>query len=363
MFSNAFSLCTRSSRIFTRLNLKQKLSAVNKIPLTKNNVFPSSKRSLVTEAIGIDKINSHIFRSKELLIMHGSKGVYGGQIVGQALLAASQTIDPKYHVNSLHSYFTFPGDNRIPIYYHVEEIRNGRMFSSRIVHAKQNNKIIFSMTCSFQVPMESNLVHQNVMPIVQAPENYPQKLSSEGNRHLFEMKEDGQYDMKTKIGKIEAECRFIGHPDTNVQHRELSDSALSPYLLWWYKATGDLSKESNFVHQSAVAYHSDYQLVYTSLLPHKVGSRSEREFLKMMVSLDHCVWFHAPVRGDEWLLYQMESHRASSSRVLLTGKLFNMQGDLVASIVQEGLMKSSDTVIEKLDPKTISTMPPSLISK
>ncbi|PVU88915.1 hypothetical protein BB561_005647 [Smittium simulii] len=310
-------------------------------------------RTIVTDAIGVKEIRPGVFASKELLKLHGSKGVYGGQTVGQALLAATKTVEPKFHVNSLHSYFVYPGDNTIPIEYSVETLRNGRLFCSRNVIARQRNKVIFTMMCSFQVFDKSDLEHQLKMPEVKSPLEYQIKPTSEGVRNIFELsnntlngtslesKSDFNSISKSLPGKIEAECRFIGHPTlNNISHAEICDHELSPYLLWWYKGTGDLKSESHLVHQSAMAYYSDYMFIYTSLLPHKIGARPETDFLTMMVSLDHSVWFHAPARADEWMLYVMESHRASLGRSLLTGKLFNREGTLIASVAQEGFLKT-----------------------
>ncbi|PVU85326.1 hypothetical protein BB560_007067 [Smittium megazygosporum] len=199
------------------------------------------------------------------------------------------------------------------------------------------------------------------MPDVKPPESYPEKLSAKGVRNIFNFDEK---DLTvSKEGEIQAECRFIGNPISGASHKDINDHELPPYVLWWYKAKGDLSNVSNFLHQCAVAYHSDYQLVFTSLLPHKVGSKQESEILPAMVSLDHCVWFHGPVRGDEWLLYEMQSHRASCNRALITGKLYNTDGDLVVSVVQEGFIKQAQTMIPHDQPKYIAYYPPRLSTK
>ncbi|OMJ07424.1 Acyl-coenzyme A thioesterase 8 [Smittium culicis] len=197
------------------------------------------------------------------------------------------------------------------------------------------------------------------MPIVNSPESYEQVLSCTGDRNIFNVTESGKVEFSTASGKVEAETRFIGHPENpSIGANQLNDIGLSPVLLWWYKAnlpaSESLTQYTNFEHQSMVTYHSDYQLIFTSLLPHSsIGNRSREELLSMMVSLDHSVWFHDTVYGDEWLLYRMESHRASYGRVLLIGKLFNMSGKLVVSVVQEGYLKQSNSYLSKKDPKTI----------
>jgi acyl-CoA thioesterase-2 len=255
------------------------------------------------------------------------KRVFGGQVAAQALMAAQLTVPDDRFVHSLHLYFILGGDPSIPIVYDVENVRDGRSFMTRRVAARQHGEIIFYMTASFQVE-EDGWDHQDRMPDVPPPAEATPMLDivkmrgPEAVEHWE--REWASFDM-----------RYIG--DNRAE--DDPQRALTPAVQrLWFRANGTLP-DSRIIHNAAFTYISDLSLLGASLVPHGQFIGSDRV---QPASLDHTIWFHRPVRADEWLLYDQTSPSASGARGLSTAHVFSEDGTLVATVAQEGLIRPLD---------------------
>ncbi|MGT3281591.1 acyl-CoA thioesterase II [Yersinia enterocolitica] len=270
----------------------------------------------------LEKIEEGIFRGQSEDL--GLRQVFGGQVVGQAIYAAKQTVPTDRVVHSFHSYFLRPGDSSKPIIYDVETLRDGNSFSARRVSAIQNGKPIFYMTASFQ-SQEDGFEHQNTMPDVPPPEG----LMSET-------------DIARKFAHLIPEKvrdKFIGHQPIEMRpvkfHNPLQGSTAEPNRYVWFKANGEMPDDLR-IHQYLLGYASDFNFLPTALQPHGIG------FLEpgvQIATIDHSMWFHRPFRLDDWLLYAVESTSASGARGFVRGQIYNREGILVASTVQEGVIR------------------------
>jgi len=274
----------------------------------------------------LERIEDNIFRGESRDI--GSPRVFGGQVLGQALSAASATVDDGREAHSLHAYFLRAGDVEADIVYDVDRARDGKSFSNRRVTAIQHGRQIFNMTASFQ-EREQGLEHQCAMPEVPPPES------------LSDMRELTASVLETIPEKMH---RYFTH-ERPFEVRPIHPVALlsaekaEPRQLFWFKAV-DVLPDDPELHRNLLAYVSDYQLVATSTLPH--GVRFEKGTLQL-ASLDHAMWFHRPFRIDDWLLYSMDSPNACGARGLARGEIFSRDGVLVASTAQEGLIRIWDS--------------------
>lgn len=269
----------------------------------------------------LDRIEDNIFRGESRDL--GGERVFGGQVLGQALTAASYTVKDR-EVHSLHAYFLRPGDVNAHIVYEVDVARDGRSFSNRRVVAIQHGRPIFNMTASFQVP-ELGLMHQAGMPAVPGPDG------------LSDMREIPAEILSNVPEKMQ---RFLTHerpfevrPVEPIQ--VLAPPPAPPRRHIWIKTIEALPDDPD-LHRNLLAYVSDYQLVATATLPHGIHFADGKV---QMASLDHAMWFHRPFRIDQWLLYVMESPNASNARGLALGRFFAADGTLVASTAQEGLIR------------------------
>ncbi|TPH13468.1 acyl-CoA thioesterase II [Litorilituus lipolyticus] len=254
----------------------------------------------------------------------GFKALFGGQVMGQALSAAQETVTDDRFVHSLHSYFLRPGDASKPVVYDVECIRDGASFSTRRVQAIQNGKAIFYMTASFQ-HIESGFEHQDTMPVVPPPA----QVSSYSD-YIHEIQHILPEPMKQKfLAEKPIDLRPVQKYDW--LKPEKADSACQ----MWIKANGDLPDDLR-IHTYMLAYTSDFHFLPTALYPHGV-SHWQPNF--QIATIDHAMWFHKPFRFDDWLLYCMDSPSASNGRGLVKGQVYNRQGELVASTMQEGVIR------------------------
>jgi len=249
--------------------------------------------------------------------------VFGGQVLGQALSAASQTVDNRA-CHSLHAYFLRPGDPKTPIAYHVDRSRDGGSFSVRRVAAQQSGNTIFVMAASFQ-DAEEGLDHQAAMPEVPPPE----ALKSEQQLHI-----DLAADMPESARTWFLRPRPIEFRPVQPANRFLKEPQ-PPRQIVWMRAAAPIPQGTAF-HQCVLAYASDMTLLDTSLLPHGYSIFSEG---LQLASLDHAMWFHRPFDAAEWLLYVEDSPSASGGRGFNRGQIFRRDGTLVASVAQEGLMR------------------------
>ena len=250
--------------------------------------------------------------------------VYGGQVIGQALVAASRTVPDDRQAHSLHGYFLRPGDTTIPILYKVDRIRDGKSFTTRRVVAIQHGRAIFNMSISFQVG-EEGFDHQ--MPRPEAPG--PDSLRDEN---------DLRAEWVANMPKEYADWANSAHP---IEVRPIDPMNIfepekrPPQQMCWMRARNTLPDDPR-LHQCVLAYLSDWSLLDTALLPHAV---SYTQTNLQTASLDHAMWFHRPFRADEWLLYVQDSPSASGARGLNRGLIYDADGVLVASAAQEGLMR------------------------
>lgn len=310
-------------------------------------VSPNTPPSQFKE-IELQRIDTNIFVANKENLWHppGGVGVYGGQILGQALASAQQTIQkPSLLVHSLHSYFIRNGDVTNNIIYIVKSIRDGRSFSTRLVTAVQNGVNVFILLASFQIPDLDHISHQWPMPSVPNPEDLPTEA-----QYYLDIAQDSRCPPLWKpmlIARSQRQspidCRPVavadflsefGSPDPAYTE----SGAMYPKFLsenrniFWIKCKSKLSDDKN-VHTSVLAYASDSWLLGTArgtVAIQRVG---------MIASLDHSMWFHSEFRADEWLLYVMESPRAHDGRGLSFGYIFTRNGDLAVTVGQEGLIR------------------------
>lgn len=293
-----------------------------------SNAASGSGKALqaLISALRLERLEKNLFRGPRASI--GWQRVYGGQVLGQALSAASQTVEEERAVHSLHGYFLLAGDPNHEIIYDVERTRDGGSFTTRRVKAIQHGQPIFTMSASFQ-KHEEGFEHQDAMPDVPLPDQLPtaaelmQALASELPDNL---KTYWQRENPIEMRIIDA-TRY-----TSRQARPASQAV-------WMRANGTVPPDP-VLQTALLAYESDFTLLDTALIQH-----GKMLFDKdvQLASLDHAMWFHRPFRADEWLLYVQESPSASGARGFCRGRIFDQTGRLVASTVQEGLMRQRST--------------------
>ena len=270
------------------------------------------------DLLDLERIETDIFRGfspPERVVR-----VFGGQVAGQALVAAGRTVEPERQVHSLHAYFLRPGDPTIPIVYEVDRIRDGRSFTTRRVVAVQHGKAIFHLSASFQVP-QPGVEHQSPMP--NAPD--PETLPTYQERYAPYRDESAWYERPRPI-----DVRYVGLPPRAAQDVAAMDTRSQV----WMRAAGKLPDDP-LLHVCALTYASDMVLLDSILLAHGVAWNTNSV---KGASLDHAMWFHRPFRADEWLLYDQWSPSASGARGLAAGNMFRSDGALVVSVVQEGMI-------------------------
>ena len=278
----------------------------------------------------LERIEENIFRGESQDLGWGR--VFGGQVLGQALSAAEQTVDDERKVHSLHAYFLRPGDASKPIVYQVDPIRDGRSFTTRRVVAVQGGKAIFNLSASFQID-EEGFEHADMMPEAPAQDNLMSEQELAKNyldqlpEHIFQSVPDAMRDRA--LAKRPIEIRPVNPLDP------VRPSIRGPHRQLWLKAAGHLPDDPA-VHRYVLAYASDFHFLITSMQPHGASWLTPG---MQVASLDHAMWFLRPLRMDEWLLYDVVSPSASGSRGLVTGRFFNQDGKLVAYSTQEGLIR------------------------
>ena len=276
----------------------------------------------IIEILDLEEIEQNHYRATSP--NEGWQRVYGGQVIGQALVAASRTVEPERHAHSLHGYFLRGGDTTVPILYKVDRIRDGRSFTTRRVVAIQHGEAIFTMSISFQVD-EEGLTHQFDMP--EAPD--PEDLQDE-NELRAEQAVNWPEEIRENFTTTSAiQMRQVEPVDL------MNPKPAPPRQLCWMKTRESLPDDQR-LHQCVLAYLSDWSLLDTSVRPHGISYLGDN---LQMASLDHAMWFHRPFRADEWLLYEQDSPAAGGARGFNRGLIYNQAGELVASTTQEGLMR------------------------
>lgn len=276
------------------------------------------------ETLDIEPLEQNLFRGRSP--QAGWQRVFGGQVIGQALVAACRTVEGRA-AHSLHGYFMRPGDPAVPIIYEVDRYRDGKSFTTRQVVAIQHGKPIFTMAASFHVH-EEGLEHQIPMPDVPMPEDLPdeKQIASELPDNI----------PKAIRAYFERERPIELRPAGAQSYLRQRESV--PAQNVWIRATSKLSDDIS-MHQCVLAYASDITLLDTALV---AQGRSVFDADLMLASLDHALWFHRPFRADEWLLYAQDGPSLGSSRGFTRGSVFTRDGVLVASAAQEGLIRLKD---------------------
>ena len=269
--------------------------------------------------LDLERLEVNLFRG--FSPAHSPTRVFGGQVAGQALVAAGRTVDPDRVVHSLHAYFVRPGDPRAPIIFDVERIRDGRSFTTRRVRAVQHGEVIFALAASFQLT-QSGVEHTEPAPTgVPAPEDLPDLGEWLRGERTFLSGVPRPLDL-----------RFVEAPLWSARRGPATDE---PQRVWM-RADGTLP-DNPMLHVCLLTYASDLTLLASVLAPHPLHMGQAA-----LASLDHAMWFHRPFRADEWLLYECRSPSAAGARGLATGRFFTRDGQLVVSAVQEGLVRVPD---------------------
>ena len=276
---------------------------------------------VVVSLLDVEAIEVNIFRGTSPDVQ--AQRVFGGQVAGQALVSAARTVDREQSfIHSLHAYFLRPGDPTVPILYEVDRIRDGRSFTTRRVVAIQHGRAIFNLQASFHLHETGGLDHQFEMPVVPGPDELP---DFSARWAPFRDRLGDYYERPRAI-----DSRYVDWEPPERQH------PLPPHQRVWIRADGKLSDDP-LIHACVLTYASDMTLLDTTLLPHG-GTYLDGKV--QMASLDHAMWFHRPFRADEWLLYDHDTPSASDARGLARGLIYAETGELVASVVQEGLIRT-----------------------
>ncbi|HET9754170.1 MAG TPA: acyl-CoA thioesterase II [Myxococcales bacterium] len=277
--------------------------------------------------LDLEPLEVNLFRGQSSDL--GGKSVFGGQVIGQALVAATRTVEGR-RPHSLHAYFLLPGDMAAPIVYEVDRIRDGRSFTARRVKAVQHGHPILSMMASFQVD-EPGLEHQDPMPEVPGPEEL--RPGEELREEWLAEAGDEVPERVREAMRKPAPLEFRPVQPWNPMRPRVAE----PRQSIWFRAV-DRMPDEPLLHTCVLTYASDYNLMPTALRPHGaswIGGRT------VVASIDHAMWFHRPARVDEWLLYTMDSPSAQGARGLGRGLIYDRGGRLVASVAQEGLMRQA----------------------
>ena len=276
--------------------------------------------------IDLENIEKGLYRGQSWDL--GFKAIFGGQVLAQALMAATRTVEENRFCHSFHSYFLLPGDAKKPVVYDVEIVRDGRSFSARRVKAIQNGKSIFYMTASFQA-IQQGVEHQ----FANYPQNIPQPDSLVPDIAKYE----------SNLDKLPAKFRkaLVYHKPVDIRSIPAdlyNGDTKQPVRGVWLKSNDRLDEEPP-LHTAALAYASDYHFLTTALKPHDINPNDTSLTL---ATIDHAMWFHRPFNFDQWLLYTVESPFSGNSRGFVKGQFFDLQGNLVASAVQEGLVRKAE---------------------
>ncbi|XP_053103369.1 acyl-coenzyme A thioesterase 8 [Hemicordylus capensis] len=290
---------------------------------------PGDLRSaLITSVLDLEALDLDLFRGMHYWVPVTQR-LFGGQIVGQALVAAAKSVTEEVHIHSLHCYFVRAGDPTVPVLYQVERTRTGKSFSVRSVKAIQHGQPILICQASFQQAQASPLQHQFHMPDVPLPEEL---LTQEEliQKYLQDPNLLERYRQRLKkmlAQEVPIEIKPVNPPD--VFHWNPQE----PKQLLWVRARGHIGESDMKLHCCVAAYISDYAFLNTALLPHQYHK------VTFMASLDHSMWFHTPFRADHWMLYECESPWAGGCRGLVHGRLWRRDGVLAASCAQEGVIR------------------------
>ncbi|MEM7104035.1 MAG: acyl-CoA thioesterase II [Bacteroidota bacterium] len=274
------------------------------------------------DLLKLEQIEHNIFRGQSQDV--GSKRVFGGQVLAQSLQACTATVGSDRLCHSLHAYFILAGDVNAPIVFNVDRIRDGRSFTTRRAVAIQHGRPIFNMAASYQLD-QPGLDYACKAPKVTMPEDLPS---------ISELIKPYLDKLPRVVTSFFSEDHPIEYKPVEVSNY-LNPEKRDPVRHLWFKTRGQMP-DNQAAHRCVLAYISDFYLLGTALLPHAIPLLSQKV---KMASLDHAIWFHREFRTDEWLLYAVESPNTSNSRGFCRGNVFNRQGQLVASVAQEGMVR------------------------
>ena len=287
-----------------------------------NNENKENVLAKLISLLKLEKIENNIFRGESQDLGFGN--LFGGQVMGQALSAASRTVDPIYHAHSLHGYFMLAGDVKKPVVYTVDRIRDGKSFITRRVVAVQDGRAIFSMSASFH-KKEPGFEHQDTMPDIKGPDGIESEI--EMAKRLSDRIPPEIYGKL--ICKKPIEIRVVNPMNP------FAPRTMPPEKYIWFRAVDKITDDMA-VHRCMLAYTSDFHLLVTALYPHGKTFWSRD---MQVASLDHSIWFHRDFKMDDWLCYVMKSPNAAFGRGFSLGSIFTQDGILVASVAQEGLLR------------------------
>ncbi|HEX5999033.1 MAG TPA: acyl-CoA thioesterase II [Hyphomicrobiaceae bacterium] len=306
------------------------MSPTESKPVSSPAQTPAGAVDRLLSILNLETLEDNLFRGRSP--QQSWQRVFGGQVLGQALVAAVRTVEAERIANSLHAYFLIGGDPKVPIIYSVERLRDGGSFSTRRVTAIQHGRPIFVMSASFQKD-EAGFDHQAKMPRVPAPEDLPseQELKARMIAHLPEnMRSYWERERPIEMRPVDVSRYFSREPRPAEQ-----------YI--WMRATAALPSDLP-LHQCVLAYASDFSLLDTALIAH--GKLMFDKDIQL-ASLDHALWLHRPFRADDWLLYAQDSPNSHGSRGFCRGSIFTRDGMLVASVAQEGLMRQRTSALPR----------------
>ncbi|XP_069113679.1 acyl-coenzyme A thioesterase 8-like isoform X2 [Argopecten irradians] len=286
---------------------------------------------LIRSFLTLEKIDVNIFRASPVNLWKPTAGrsVFGGQVVGQALVAASKTVNEDHHAHSLHCYFLRAGNPNRPILYHVDRTRDGRTYSSRNIKATQEGVAIFTMQASYKTDEEDAFQHQFTMPSVPGPE----ELKDSDDFLRSQLNEDMNDNRRTLILKILEDKIHVEKRPVNPEvyhHKEKGE----PKRFVWVRAIGEMGNDLK-LHQCVAGFISDLALLGAAIQP---GSNSYTP--TYMASLDHSMWFHNPFKANEWMLFEVESPQCGAGKALSLGRLWRQDGTLAVSLAQEGVVRT-----------------------
>ncbi|AWB84125.1 acyl-CoA thioesterase [Corynebacterium liangguodongii] len=267
----------------------------------------------IQAVLELERIDKDIFRGRGMDSQVFVR-TFGGHVAGQALVAATRTVDESKRVHSLHGYFLRAGNADSETIYMVSRVRDGRSFATRKVEAIQEGEVIFSMQASFHVVGNKGIEHSDTMRNVPGPDDFT-CTNDEAPEALRGLIEDW----------AEWDIRVVPHDKFDADERSSGNQ------LVWFRSKNHLPEDQTF-HICTLAYMSDMTLLFTAMVPHP-GKKVQ------MASLDHAMWFLRPFRADEWLLYDQATPSAHAGRALTQGKIYDREGHLVAVTVQEGLTR------------------------
>jgi acyl-CoA thioesterase-2 len=288
----------------------------------------NDRAKALLELLDLETIDRDLFRGAKDPMAEGR--VFGGQVVAQALMAATRTVDPGRQAHSLHAYFVRPGDDAHPIIYHVDRDRDGGSFSNRRVVAQQNGETILNMIASFHID-EDGFHHAADMPAVVPPEDLPTEA-----------------EMANSMPDLPERFRsWLTRPRSIEIRRESLDAFIGkkmpPQQNMWFRLVGEAPEEGE-INRAVLSYASDFALLGTAMLPHGIHWSDGN---LRSASIDHAVWFHATPKIGDWHLYTMESPWSGGARGYCRGRIYSQDGRLIASTAQEGLMRFRPKTGEK----------------